>query len=391
MPAQRSATSRILLSLLSVAPLLSGCSKSGPQAQGPGGAVPVTVVTLHAEPLTLTRELPGRASPYLVAEIRPQVTGIVKKRLFTEGGRVTDGQVLYQLDDATYRADYASALAGLERARANYESMRLKARRADELIGQKLISQQDHETATANLLQAEADVAASGAALQAAKVTLERTRITAPITGRIGKSTVTQGALVTANQVDALATIQQLDPIYVDVNQSSAELLELRKAMDEGRLESGSNLPVAIVLEDGTRYSRDGRLEFTDVTVERTTGSFLLRIVVPNPEHLLLPGMYLKAVIGTGVRPDAVLVPQQGVMRGPKGETYAMVVDAEGKAARRELSVSQTVGDKWLVEDGLAAGDRVIVEGLQKIRPGAPVQAQEAGAPPAATSAPANP
>jgi membrane fusion protein (multidrug efflux system) len=388
MSALRSAASRTLLASLFVAPLLSGCSKSDPRPQGPGAAVPVTVVTLSAEPLTLTRELPGRASPYLVAEIRPQVTGIVEKRLFTEGGRVAAGQVLYQLDDATYRADYASALAGLERSRANYESMRLKARRADELVVQKLISQQDHETATANLLQARADVAASEAALQAAKVTLERTRISAPINGRIGKSSVTQGALVTANQADALATIQQLDPIYVDVNQSSAELLELRKAIDDGRLESGSDLPVAIVLEDGTRYSRDGRLEFTDITVERTTGSFLLRIIVPNPEHLLLPGMYLKAIVGTGVRPNAVLVPQQGVMRGPKGETYAMVVDADGKAARREVSVSQTVGDKWLVEHGLAAGDRVIVEGLQKIRPGAPVQAQEAGATPAAASAP---
>jgi membrane fusion protein (multidrug efflux system) len=388
MSALRSAASRTLLASLFVAPLLSGCSKSDPRPQGPGAAVPVTVVTLSAEPLTLTRELPGRASPYLVAEIRPQVTGIVEKRLFTEGGRVAAGQVLYQLDDATYRADYASALAGLERSRANYESMRLKARRADELVVQKLISQQDHETATANLLQARADVAASEAALQAAKVTLERTRISAPINGRIGKSSVTQGALVTANQADSLATIQQLDPIYVDVNQSSAELLELRKAIDDGRLESGSDLPVAIVLEDGTRYSRDGRLEFTDITVERTTGSFLLRIIVPNPEHLLLPGMYLKAIVGTGVRPNAVLVPQQGVMRGPKGETYAMVVDADGKAARREVSVSQTVGDKWLVEHGLAAGDRVIVEGLQKIRPGAPVQAQEAGATPAAASAP---
>jgi membrane fusion protein (multidrug efflux system) len=388
MSALRSAASRTLLASLFVAPLLSGCSKSAPPPQGPGAAVPVTVVTLRAEPLTVTRELPGRASPYLVAEIRPQVTGIVEKRLFTEGGRVAAGQVLYQLDDATYRADYASALAGLERSRANYESMRLKARRADELVGQKLISQQDHETATANLLQARADVAASEAALQAAKVTLERTRISAPINGRIGKSSVTQGALVTANQADALATIQQLDPIYVDVNQSSAELLQLRKAIDDGRLESGSDLPVAIVLEDGTRYSRDGRLEFTDVTVERTTGSFLLRIIVPNPEHLLLPGMYLKAIVGTGVRPNAVLVPQQGVMRGPKGETYAMVVDADGKAARREVGVSQTVGDKWLVEHGLAAGDRVIVEGLQKIRPGAPVQAQEAGATPAAASAP---
>ncbi len=331
--------------------------------------------------MTLARTLPGRASPYLVAEVRPQVTGIVEKRLFDEGSRVKEGQPLYQLDAATYRAAHASARAALARAEAGLEAARLRARRADQLVGERLISQQDYDSAAAALLQAEADVAAAEATLQGATVTLARTRITAPISGRIGRSSITQGALVTANQDEVLATIQQLDPIYVDVTQSSAELLELRKAIAAGQVEAGRHLPVAIQLEDGSRYPHDGRLAFAEVTVEPTTGSYMLRIEVPNPEHVLLPGMYVNAEVGSGVRPDALLVPQQGITRGPKGDAYAMVVDAEGNVERRPVRVGRSLGDKWLVEDGLAAGDRVIVEGLQKIRPGAPVQPTEAGAP----------
>lgn len=365
--------------VLVAALVLAGCGRQESAPQGPG-AVPVTTVTLQAEPVTLSRTLPGRASPYLVAEIRPQVTGLIEKRLFDEGSRVQAGQVLYQVDDATYRATHASAQAALARAEATLEATRLRARRAEQLVAGKLVSEQDFEGARAALLQAEADVAAARATLQGATVTLARTRITAPISGRIGKSSVTQGALVTANQEEALATIQQFDPIYVDVTQSSAELLELRQAVAAGRLEAGRELPVAIRLEDGSRHAHDGRLAFADVTVQPTTGSFLLRIVVPNPDHVLLPGMYVNAAVGSGTRPDALLVPQQGVLRGPKGETYALVVGAEDKAERRAVRVSRTVGDKWLVEDGLAAGDRVIVEGLQKVRPGAPVQATEAGA-----------
>jgi membrane fusion protein (multidrug efflux system) len=372
--------------LLAAALAVAACGGQDAAPQGPG-AVPVTVVTLRTEPVTLARTLPGRASPYLVAEVRPQVTGIVQKRLFDEGSRVTAGQALYQIDDATYRAAHASARAAVARAEAALEAARLKARRAEQLIGEKLISQQDYDTATAALLQAEADLAAAEATLQGASVTLERTRIAAPIGGRIGKSAVTQGALVTANQDEPLATIQQLDPIYVDVTQSSAELLELRRAIAAGQMESGRDLPVAIYLEDGSRLAHDGRLEFADVTVQPTTGSFLLRVVVPNPDHVLLPGMYVNAEVGSGVRPDALLVPQQGVSRGPKGETWAMVVDAEGKAERRAVHVGRSVGDKWLVEDGLAAGDRVVVEGLQKIRPGVPVQPAEAGEPAAAATA----
>jgi membrane fusion protein (multidrug efflux system) len=377
---------RAVLGLMATVLAVAGCGGQDAAPQGPG-AVPVTVVTLRAAPVTLARTLPGRVSPYLVAEVRPQVTGIVEKRLFDEGSRVTAGQPLYQIDDASYRATHASARAAVAGAEAALEAARLKARRATQLVAEKLISQQDYDTAAAALLQAEADLAAAEAALQGATVTLERTRITAPIGGRIGKSAVTQGALVTANQDEPLATIQQLDPIYVDVTQSSAELLELRRAIDAGRMESGRDLPVAIYLEDGSRHAHDGRLEFADVTVQPTTGSFLLRVVVPNPDHVLLPGMYVNAEVGSGVRPDALLVPQQGIMRGPKGETWAMVVDGDGKVERRPVRVGRSVGDRWLVEDGLAAGDRVIVEGLQKIRPGVPVQPAEAGEPAAAPAA----
>ena len=369
---------RAALGLLAALLVTSGCGRQDAAPQAPG-AVPVTVVTLRAEPVTLARTLPGRASPYLVAEVRPQVTGIVEKRLFDEGSRVHEGQPLYQLDAATYRAAHASARAALARAEATLEAAHLRARRAEQLVAQRLVSQQDYEGTAAALLQAEADVAAAEAALQGATVTLARTRITAPISGRIGKSSVTQGALVTANQDEVLATIQQLDPIFVDVTQSSAELLALREAVAAGQVETGRDLPVAIHLEDGSRYAHDGRLAFADVTVEPTTGSYMLRILVPNPEHVLLPGMYVNAEVGSGVRPDALLVPQQGISRGPKGDAYAMVVDAEGKAERRPVRVGRSLGDSWLVEDGLAAGDRVIVEGLQKIRPGVPVQPAEAG------------
>jgi membrane fusion protein (multidrug efflux system) len=380
MPMPAFARRRAALGLLAALLVTSGCGRQDAAPQAPG-AVPVTVVTLRAEPVTLARTLPGRASPYLVAEVRPQVTGIVEKRLFDEGSRVQEGQPLYQLDAASYRAAHASARAALARAEATLEAARLRARRAEQLVAERLVSQQDYEGTAAALLQAEADVAAAEAALQGANVTLARTRITAPISGRIGKSSVTQGALVTANQDEVLATIQQLDPIFVDVTQSSAELLALREAVAAGQVETGRDLPVAIHLEDGSRYPHDGRLAFADVTVEPTTGSYMLRILVPNPAHVLLPGMYVNAEVGSGVRPDALLVPQQGISRGPKGDAYAMVVDAEGKAERRPVRVGRTVGDSWLVEDGLAAGERVIVEGLQKIRPGVPVQPAEAGDP----------
>lgn len=379
------------LGLLATASALTACGGRQAPPQG-AGAVPVTVVTLAPEPVTLTRELPGRTNAFLVAEVRPQVDGIVKQRLFKEGSTVQAGQPLYQLDDATYRAQYASARAALARAQATLNTARLNARRSTELVAINAVSKQDDENAVAALKQAEADVAAAEAAVQSASVVLGYARITSPIGGRIGKSSVTQGALVTANQSAPLATVQQLDPVYVDLTQSSVELLELRKALAAGKLNETRDLPVTILLEDGTRYEHDGRLAFTDVTVDPTTGSFALRVVVPNPDQILLPGMYVRALVGVGLRQDALLVPQPGVVRDPKGDTTAMVVDKDGKVEVRGVKVSRAIGDKWLVEDGLAAGDKVIVEGLQKIRPGVPVQATEAGAappaaPPAAPSA----
>jgi membrane fusion protein (multidrug efflux system) len=346
-------------------------------------AVPVSVVTLVPETVTLTRELAGRASASLVAEVRPQANGIVKQRLFTEGARVAAGQPLYQLDDATYRADLGSVRAALARAEATFETARLNARRSEELLKIDAVSRQDHENATAAMKQAEADVAAARAAVDRATVLLGYTRITSPIAGRIGKSTVTQGALVTANQADALARVQQLDPVYVDVTQASAEWLDLRKQIAEGRLATGADVPVTIRLEDGSTYPAQGRLQFADVSVDPGTGSFLLRVIVPNPKDVLLPGMYVRAVVASGVRRDALLVPQRAIARDPKGNTSVMVVGADGKAALRPVKVSSTVGDRWLVEEGLAAGDRVVVEGLQKIRPGVAVAAVDAGAAPA--------
>lgn len=366
------------LSLAMLAASVTGCGQQQAAPQG-GGPVPVTVVTLKSEPVTLVRELPGRTTPYLIAEVRPQVDGIVKQRLFTEGGSVKAGQPLYQIDDATYLAAYASAKATLARAEATLESARLTSRRSEELIAINAVSKQDNEDATSALQQAEADVAAARAAERSARVILDYARITAPISGRIGRSTVTQGALVTAKQEEPLAVIQQLDPIYVDLNQSSAEWLELRKAIDAGRLKKDGDLPVTIMLEDGTQYDHDGRLEFSEVSVDPSTGSFALRVVVPNPDHMLLPGMYVRALVRTGVRQNAVLAPQQGLQRDPRGHTNAMVVGADDKVEVRAVRVSQAIGDQWLVEEGLAAGDRVIIEGLQKIQPGVPVQATEKG------------
>ena len=387
MPSLHVASRRAFPALMVALGMLTACSGPAPPPQGLG-EVPVTVVTLVTRPVTLTRELPGRTTPYVVAEVRPQVNGIVARRLFTEGGLVKEGQPLYQIEDATYRADDESARANLARAEATLITSQLNARRSAELVKIDAVSQQDDENAAAALRQAEADVKAARAAVDRARTVLGYARITSPISGRIGKSSVTQGALVTANQDAPLATVQQLDPIYVDVTQSSAEMLELRRALAAGTLKGTRDLPVTILLEDGTRYEHDGKLEFSDVTVDPTTGSFGLRIVVPNPDHLLLPGMYVRAVIGDGERENALLVPQQGVTHDQKGNTTAMVVGRDGKVEVRPVKVSRAIGDQWLVEDGLAAGDRVIVEGLQKIRPGATAKATEAGATPAAAAEP---
>ncbi len=379
---------RLLVLSLALTAALVAC-KGGEQGPPQGGPGQVTVVTLKAEPVTLTRELAGRATGYQMAEVRPQVSGIVAKRLFTEGSVVKQGQPLYQLDDAAYRAQANSARAQLARAEASANAARLAARRSGELVKSRAISVQDDENAQAAWKQAEADVGAARAALDAANVTLGYARITAPISGQIGKSSVTQGALVSAGQAAALATISQLDPIYIDVSQSSAELLQLRRELAEGRLEGASELPVDIVLEDGSSFAHKGTLEFSEVNVDPATGSYGLRVRVENPERVLMPGMYARAVLGSGVRQNAILAPMQGIARDAKGNTSAMVVDAEGKVAQRAVSVSRAIGDKWLVEDGLKAGDKVIVEGLQKIGVGMPVNATEKGAETAAPATPA--
>lgn len=381
----RISSCRVLALSLALTVALAACK--GEPAPPQGGPGQVTVVTLKTEPVTLTRELAGRANSYQVAEVRPQVSGIVAKRLFTEGSLVKEGQPLYQLDDAAYRAQANSARAQLARAEASANAARLAARRSSELVKSQVISAQDNENAQATWKQAEADVLAARASLDAANVTLGYARITAPISGQIGKSSVTQGALVSAGQATALATINQLDPIYIDVTQSSAELLQLRRELAAGRLEGASELPVDILLEDGSSFAHKGKLEFSEVSVDPSTGSYGLRVRVENPEQVLMPGMFVRAVLGSGVRPDALLVPMQGIARDAKGNTSAMVVDAEGKVALRAVSVSRSIGDKWLVEDGLKAGDKVIVEGLQKIGPGMPVNATEKGAPSATPAA----
>jgi membrane fusion protein (multidrug efflux system) len=376
---------------------LSACGSDAPPGPGgapgaPGGApgaVPVSVVTLKAQSSALERELAGRTSPSLIAEVRPQITGLVERRLFTEGGYVRAGQPLYSIDDSAYRSTLDSAQAALARAEAGLTTARLNAQRSAELVKIDAISRQDADNAQAAFRQAQADVNAQRAALRGAGVTVGFTRITAPISGQIGRSNVTQGALVTAAQPAPLATIQQLDPMYVDVTQSSSELLALRRESTNGGLSSGAQLPVRILLEDGSPHSHEGRLAFSEATVDPTTGSYTVRIVVPNPQGVLMPGMYVRAVLTSGVRPNAVLVPQRGVTRDPKGNASAMVVGAGNKVEVRPVQVSRTLGDSWLVESGLKPGDRVIVEGLQRIAPGAVVAPTEAVDAPARTPAPA--
>jgi membrane fusion protein (multidrug efflux system) len=357
--------------------LLVACKQQAAPAMQQASAPAVTVVTLKEQPVTLARELPGRTHPFVIAEVRPQVTGIVKERLFTEGSLVEAGQPLYQLDDATYRAEYNSAKALLVRAQAAVDIARFNAERAEKLIASKAISEQDLLNAESILRQAEADVGVAQARVAGTEVKLNYARITSPINGRIGKSAVTRGALVTADQTTPLTTVQQLDPIYVDLTRSASELLELRRELSSGAAHKTESIPVSIILEDGMPYPHDGELAFTDVAVDPMTGSYALRVLVPNPDNLLMPGMYVRAIVSNAVLEKGILVPQQGITRNSKGEASALVVNDSGMAELKTVQVSRTVGDQWLVQSGLVAGDRVIVEGLQRVRPGAPVVASE--------------
>jgi len=364
----------VILGVLVVTLIMSGC---GSQQAAPPPAIPeVAIVTVNPERVVLTTELPGRVSAYFVAEIRPQVNGIVQERLFNEGSDVNAGSVLYQIDPAPYQAAYRNAVAALARSEANLPPIRLKAERFRELVGRKAISQQDFDNADAALKQVEADIEYSKAAVESARINLGYSRITAPISGRIGKSNVTVGALATAYQGSAFATIQQLDPIYVDVTQSSANLLQLKRNMAAGRIKGNGpdQTRVKLLLEDGTPYPLEGTLKFSEVTVDPSTGSFILRIVFQNPKHILLPGMYVRAIVQEGKVENAILAPQQGVSRDPKGNPVALIVDGSGKVQQRMLTLDRAIGDRWLVNEGLNPGDRLIVEGSQKVRPGASVK-----------------
>lgn len=365
------------VSALAAAVLLSGCGQSEP-AQGQmqaAQAVPVGVIEMQSKPLTLTKELPGRVSASRIAEIRPQVNGIIQSRLFVEGAEVEKGQALYQIDPSTFEAQVATSKAAITKAEASISNAKAKSERYKELLSIKAVSQQDFDEADAAYKGAKADLLTAQAQLKTAQINLNYSKVLAPISGQIGKSNVTAGALVSANQATALATITQLDPIFVDLTQSSSELTRLKKAIAAGELDKDAALHsnVELKMEDGSTYQHKGVLKFSEVTVDPSTGSVTLRAEFPNPEKLLLPGMYVRAVVVEGVKSDAILAPQRGVSRNTKGEPTAMVVSKDNTVEARVLKTDRTVGSNWLVTEGLNNGDKLIVEGLQKIRPGATV------------------
>ncbi|AHG21467.1 multidrug transporter [Chania multitudinisentens RB-25] len=366
--------------MLSGSLVLIGCNDKETQQQGAQHPAPaVGVVTLKAEPLNITTELPGRTAAYRIAEVRPQVGGIILKRNFTEGSDIKAGVSLYQIDPATYQAAYESAKGDLAKAQAAAEIARLTVTRYKPLLGTNYVSKQDYDTAVSTQLQANAAVVAAKAAVEAARINLAYTKVTSPISGRSGISTVTEGALVSTGQAVALTTVQQLDPMYVDVTQSSNDFLRLKQELADGTLQQeNGKAKVKLLLENGQVYEHEGTLEFSDVTVDQTTGSITIRAIFPNPNDALLPGMFVRARLDEGVRNDALLVPQQGVTRNPRGEATALVVGADDKVELRMLTAAQAIGDKWLITDGLKSGDRVIISGLQKIGPGMQVKAQEA-------------
>ena len=370
------------LVMISTAALVAGCQPStsgAPHAQ----VAEVGVYTVTSRSLPITAELPGRTAAYQVAEVRPQVGGLIQKRLYTEGADVKAGVQLYQIDPATYQAAYNSAKAALSKAKANLLAAAPKVARYKDLVAIEGVSRQDYDDAVANAEQAKAEVEAASAALDTARINLEYTKVAAPISGRISRSAVTPGALVTAGQASPLTTVQQLDPIYVDVTQSSNDLLRLKRELESGGLKkAGGQARVTLLLADGSKYAEEGKLQFADVSVDPGTGNVVLRALFPNPKHDLLPGMFVRAVVESGVDERAILVPQQGVTRNPKGEATALVLNKEGKVEQRVLVTGATVGDQWLVKSGLAEGDRVIIEGVQKVRPGAPAVMAKIAAPP---------
>jgi membrane fusion protein (multidrug efflux system) len=357
-----------------VALLVSACGK---EQGGPPPPPEVGVITLEPRKIEITDQLPGRTTAYRVAEVRPQVTGIVQRRLFAEGSEVKAGEQLFQIDAGSYRASFASAEAALKRAEAQAVTAKLLEERYAPLIAANAVSKQENDDAIAARARAEADVAAARAQVDTARINVVYTQVLSPITGRIGRALVTEGALVTSGQESALATVQQLDPIYVDITQSSTEMLRLQRQLASGELvkTKDNEAEVGLTLEDGSVYAERGRLKVSEVQVDPSTGSVVLRAVFPNPKRELLPGMFVRAQLARGTRAAALLVPQRGVAHNPRGEATVLVVDKEDKVTERVVTADRAINGEWLITDGLSAGERVIVDGTQKAKPGAPVRA----------------
>jgi membrane fusion protein (multidrug efflux system) len=353
---------------------MASCGPKTPAAP-PSGVVEVGVVKVSSSAAIIDSELPGRTTAFRKAEVRPQVSGIIQKRLFTEGAEVKAGAQLYQIDPSTYEAALTSSEAELSRAQANFVAAKARNSRIQNLSNAKVISQQDVEDSTATFAQAQAGLDIAKASVEAARINLRYTKVLAPINGVIGKSSVTEGALVSAGQAQVLATIQQLDPIYVDVSQSADELLNIRTQMMAGKIAANAEAKASLLLNDGSRYKHDGTVQFSEVGVSETTGTVVLRALFPNPDRLLLPGMFVRTQLQQGVHANAILVPQQGITRDRSGNGTALIVGADNKVEVRQVKTSRAIGDKWLVDEGLAVGEQVIVEGLQKIKPGATVKA----------------
>ncbi|MDQ0313780.1 efflux RND transporter periplasmic adaptor subunit [Amorphus orientalis] len=352
-------------------------SSSGASAAPARPPSPVSIVTVEPQQIPIVDELPGRIAPTRTAEVRPRVSGIVTERVFTQGSRVEKGDVLYKIDSAPFEVQVKRAEANLKRAQAEQLRAQQDADRQKKLLDRNVVAQQAYDVASAELAQANANVAAAEAELRTAKLDLEYANVTAPISGRIGRALITEGALVSANNSEPLATILQLDPVYADFTQSVREMMSLRKALKMGSLaKDPGEAPVKLVLDDGTEYAHAGTLLFSDTAVDRTTGQVILRAEFPNPDGELLPGLYVRVQIEQGIQNNALAVPRQAVQRDASGNARVFVVDGESKAAVRPVTIGRVAGDSWIVEEGLQAGDKVIVEGFQKIGPGAPVAPQ---------------
>jgi membrane fusion protein (multidrug efflux system) len=374
------AVSRIGMAVLAILCLgLAGCKDKPTQAAELPPKPAVDVVTLCAQPVKLTTDLPGRTSPYRTAEVRPQVNGVILKRLFTEGDTVQAGQQLYQIDPAPYEASLASAQAALLHAQASVKTAQSVVSRYRPLAAAYAVSRQDLDNAVGTLEQNQADIASAQAAIKTAEINLAYTKVLSPITGRTGRSSVTEGALVTADQATSLVTVTQLDPIYVDVTQPSTTMLRLKREVASGQIKTADDkqVSVGLLLEDGSPYDRPGTLQFSEVTVDPGTGAVTLRAVFSNNAGLLLPGMFVREQLQEGIRQNAILAPQQGVTHDARGDATALVVDAGGKVQSRILTTDRAIGDDWLVTQGLNAGDRLIVRGVQMVQPGIEVTANE--------------